>query len=102
MFGKKKTIPNGDGALTSRIGEIAMRLSPVVRDPEDIPRPFFTRNRTPREPTYKPGMLFLETGAQVQVVVKNINSGGARVDFFRHTVLTEYVFLSAASLMKAR
>jgi hypothetical protein len=95
MFGKKNS---QDGALAARMASIASKPAPTSVEPVAPRRP----KRPEREPTYKPGFLTMSRGEKLQVIVKNIDEGGARIEFYQHTALPDEVLLTAGPKTKAR
>jgi hypothetical protein len=85
MLGRKShTI---SGALKARVQKIAETPSAVQA------KPSFGK-RQPRALAFKPGTLTFLGGERLDVVVKNLNAAGARVEFIRGTRLPERVLLA--------
>lgn len=85
MLGNKsKTISDGLRARVRRIAETPS-AAPV--------RTAFGKRRQPRVAGFKPGTLTFTGGERVDVVVKNLNAAGARVEYIRGTRLPERVML---------
>ncbi len=84
MFGKKSQ--TSSVGLQARIQKIAATPSAVLA------KPAFGK-RQPRALSFKPGTLTFLGGERLDVVVKNLNAAGARVEFIRGTRLPERVLL---------
>jgi len=56
------------------------------------------RTRTPREPTFRAGMLLLGNGERIPVVIKDVNKTGARIEFVRRVELPPTVTLIEPTL----
>lgn len=76
---------------------LAARVRKIAETPAIVqPRPAFGK-RQPRVAGFKPGTLTFHGGERVDVVVKNLNANGARVEFIRGTRLPERVQLTEPS-----
>jgi hypothetical protein len=54
--------------------------------------------RQKRDPTFKQATITMLGGERMDVVVKNLSAGGARIEFFRKVNLTEHVLLSEPTM----
>lgn len=54
--------------------------------------------RSERRPTFKIATLTMISGERVDVVVKNVSSTGARIEFLRDVTLTDRVMLSEPTM----
>jgi hypothetical protein len=70
------------------------RSKPVVIHVETVRK----LERALRQPVYRNGLVLLEWGEKLQVVIKNISATGARIDFFRNVSLPDQVILSESTL----
>ena len=52
------------------------------------------RQRADRKATFKAASLRFVTGERIEVIVKNISTTGARIEFMRNVLLPDRVFLS--------
>ncbi len=57
-----------------------------------------TNKRAERTQTFKQGTMTTRGGERIPVVVKNVSSTGARVEFFKNTQLGDHVLLSEPTL----
>lgn len=88
MLGKRShTI---SGALRDRVRRIAESPAIVPAGPH---KPAFGK-RQPRELAFRPAQLTFMHGERLDVVVKDLNAAGARVEFVRGTGLPERVLLT--------
>ena len=96
MFSKKICAADYGGVLADRVRAIGAK--PINDDdaPElCVATPADTHAaRQPRLAIYKAGVLYLDRGIRVQVVVRNISQGGARVEFSRYLELPAKVTLA--------
>jgi hypothetical protein len=78
---------------------LAQRIRTISRKPaEDETAYVDTRirassKRPPRNPVFRHGSLQLPTGLKIQIVMKDVSSGGARVEFFERIELPGSVLL---------
>ncbi len=91
MFRKKGD--KGASPLTERLQRIAN--TPALDDEAyqsvaPPPRP----ERPQRETTFRQATVQLLGGERLDVVVKNLSETGARIEFFRKVILSEYVVLN--------
>lgn len=88
MLGRKShTISS---ALRERVRRIAATPSTAPAGPQ---KAAFGK-RQPREPAFRPAQLTFMHGERLDVVVKDLNAAGARIEFVRGTGLPERVLLS--------
>jgi len=88
MLGRKShTI---SGALRDRVRRIAEAPSAAPVRPQQA----VFGKRQPREPAFRPAQLTFMHGERLDVVVKDLNASGARVEFVRGTGLPERVLLT--------
>jgi hypothetical protein len=68
--------------------------------PEEVTYSSFSQHakRADRQPTFKQGTITTRGGERVPVVVKNVSSTGARIEFFRDVQLGDHVLLSEPTL----
>jgi hypothetical protein len=57
-----------------------------------------TNKRAERTATFKQGTITTRGGERIPVVVKNVSSTGARIEFFRDVQLGDHVLLSEPTL----
>jgi len=57
-----------------------------------------TNKRAERTQTFKQGTITTRGGERIPVVVKNVSSTGARIEFFRDAQLGDHVLLSEPTL----
>jgi PilZ domain len=57
-----------------------------------------TNKRPDREPTFKQGTIMTRGGERIPVVVKNVSSTGARIEFFRDVRLGDHVLVIEPTL----
>lgn len=87
MIGRKpKAISEGLAQRVRKVAETAS-TTPAAADPS-------IGKREPRASSFRPGTLAFMTGEKIDVVVKNISTTGARVEFVRNTRLPERVLLT--------
>lgn len=88
MLGRKShTISS---ALQARVRSIAEK-EPAF-EPASLRTPF--GKRQPRELSFRPATLTFMHGERLDVVVKDLNAAGARIEFIRGTGLPERVMLT--------
>lgn len=74
---------------------LSARVRRIAETPSASPvRATFGKRRQPRVAGFKPGTLTFTGGERVDVVVKNLNASGARVEYIRGTRLPERVMLT--------
>ena len=96
MFKKPGEKKEGN-PLADRMKAIASK--PALDDSEyvDVNAPK-KDDRAQRQPTFKQGTLMMAAGERVDVVVKNISATGAKIQFFKHVVLTRKVIMAEPTL----
>lgn len=88
MLGRKsRTI---SGVLRDRVRRIAEAPSTAPAGPQ---KAVFGK-RPPRAPAFRPAQLTFMHGERLDVVVKDLNAAGARIEFVRGTGLPERVLLT--------
>ena len=93
MF-KKPTSGKPDDPLADRMRKIAAVPAEEVTYSSAGPG----EKRAERKPTFKSATVTMLGGERVDVVVKNVSSTGARVEFLRDIQLTDRVMLSEPTL----
>jgi DNA-directed RNA polymerase subunit E'/Rpb7 len=96
MFKKPGNSKEGD-PLANRLKAIASKPALAESDYSEIAAPK-ADNRSKREATFKQATLMMSAGERVDVVVKNISETGAKVQFFKHVVLTQKVLMAEPTL----
>lgn len=91
MFGKK---PDKPDPLADRLRKIA--AAPVEEHVYSSVKP--DMGRAKREATFKQGTLTTRGGERIPVVVKNVSTTGARVEFFRDVELGDHVLITESTL----
>ncbi len=56
------------------------------------------RERDERKPVFREAEMTLPVGEKLPCAIKNLNEGGARIDFFRRMTLPNTVYVHAPSL----
>lgn len=89
MFGKKP-----DTALQNRMRAIVERSAPesVVVEKE---------TRAARDSVFKQATITFDNGSRIQVAIKDISAGGARIEFF-HNIPLEGVFTISEPMARLR
>ena len=102
MFGKSGK-PGDKNALTSRVRQLADKqtAAPTFAEPVQPPprtplRP--EQKRAERVPQYKQAVLVIDGHEKLGVIIKDINTSGARVDFFQRRSLPDFVTLQEATM----
>lgn len=104
MFGKS---PPRGGVLADRVRQIGQGKPADPAPQVDQARPSAApvrgeKKRAPRQPLYRNGVLIFDDGERLAVIIKDLNDGGARVDFFVHRLLPETVMLAEPTLKLRR
>jgi uncharacterized protein YijF (DUF1287 family) len=96
MFKKPGKNEGGD-PLANRLKAIASK--PALADSEytDVADPK-KDDRAKRQLTFKQGTLMMSAGERVDVVIKNISATGAKIQFFKHVILTQKVIMAEPTL----
>lgn len=85
--------------MADRIRQLSAR-KPLV-DPEAAPVRT-TEERSARQPMFRQGVVILGAGQRLSVVIKNLSTTGARIEFFVRTALPGEVLLTEATLKLSR
>ena len=85
MFGKPKPPPKS--ALADRVRRVTTHRPPAGSDEWELqppPPPHSSKlfARTERSPSYRQGVIVIDDGQRVTVVIKNLSVTGARIEFF--------------------
>ncbi|MBL8536160.1 MAG: PilZ domain-containing protein [Hyphomonadaceae bacterium] len=85
MFGKSKPPPKS--ALADRMRRVTTHRPPAGADewellPPPPPHASKLHARSERAPAYRQGVIVIEDGQRVTVVIKNLSASGARIEFF--------------------
>ncbi len=96
MFGKSKP-PNPRQRLTDRMKQV------TAPSPGDRAAPLDRReDRATRQAVFRNATITLDSGQKFTVVMKDMNSGGARIEFFQRNDLPESFLLSEPTLKLRR
>lgn len=95
MF-KKPASSKTEDPLAHRMRKIAASSAA----PEDVTYSSVqqTNKRAERTQTFKQGTITTRGGERIPVVVKNVSSTGARIEFFRDVQLGDHVLISEPTL----
>ncbi len=96
MFKKQGNSKGGD-PLANRLQAIASKPALDSNDYTDVNQAG-ARARPKRVTTFKQATLQLGSGERVAVVIKNVGSTGARIDFFKHVTLPRQAKLVEPSM----
>lgn len=96
MFGKSKPPPKS--ALADRMRRVTTHRPPPGADdwellPSPTPHNSKLYPRSERAPAYRQGVIVIEDGQRVQVVIKNLSATGARIEYFLKRELPREVTL---------
>lgn len=85
MFGKSKPPPKS--ALAARVRRVTTHRPPAGADEWELsppPSPHSSKlyPRSERAPSYRQGVIVIDDGQRVTVVIKNLSGTGARIEFF--------------------
>ncbi len=81
---------------------LACRLRQIADKPALAPSEYHSgsasRDRAPRQSTFKPAAITLDGGGRMDVVVKNISETGARIEFIPQITLPRQVLMAEPTL----
>ena len=80
------------GALLARIAKVTQRRPDETAEPHPA-----SAGRPTRSSVYRPATVTLPFGEEVQVVIKSISRGGARIDYFQNRSLPDTLHIREAS-----
>ena len=99
MFGKSNK-PGDKSALSNRVRQLGEKKA--APEPYEPPPPTKKlrpeSKRAERLPQYKQGVLLIDGHERMGVIIKDINTKGARVDFFIRRELPEFVVLQETTM----
>ena len=87
--------------LSNLVSSLFSRRAPDTATPEEefeVVTPPRLISRAFRRPFFRHGALLLEDGQRVNVAVKDLSVGGARVEFYQRVPLPENVLLCEPTL----
>lgn len=93
----KKPGPSiGKGVLEDRVRRLS--ASKPALNFEKVLVPQKQDARAPRQPVFRHGALVFEDGRRLSVVIKNLSTTGARIEFFVRTSLPDTMVLTEPTL----
>ena len=99
MFGRSKS-PGGKSALADRVRHVGERKVAPAYEPPPPDKAIWhkPKDRAEREPHFRNGVAILPGGQRLSVIIKNLSTTGARLDFFVKTELPDEIFLNEPTL----